>query len=118
MGKFSWMRFLLLAGLVLSLLPSNASALTISLRPDGPTTIGIGETVNVDVFMVLDAADMASGITAATLHLELGSAFVSVVACGPTTFPCGSVFTIANVNGCWRRGPRAWTCSACLWWVW
>ncbi len=98
MSSCSWIRFVLLAGLMLSLPLSNASAVSISLRPDGPTTILVGGTVNVDVFMVLDAADMALGITAATLHLELGSAFVSVVACGPTSFPCGSVFTIANVN--------------------
>jgi hypothetical protein len=78
---------------VLSLPLSNASAVTIDLRPDGPTTIGVGETVNVDVFMMLDPADQAAGISAATLHLEGGAAFVSVVESG-----AGSVFPTAAVN--------------------
>jgi hypothetical protein len=79
--------------LVLSLPLSNASAVTIDLRPDGPTTIAVGETVNVDVYMLLDQADQAAGVSAATLHLELGSAYVSVVASG-----AGSVFPTAAVN--------------------
>ena len=93
MGKFSWIRFVLLAGLMLSLPLSNASAVTISLRPDRSTTIMPGETVNVNVFMVLDGADQGSGIGAATLHLELGSAFVSVVASA-----AGSPFPSANAT--------------------
>jgi hypothetical protein len=80
--------------LVLSLSVSNASAVSISLVPDGSTTIGIGETVNVDAFLALDPSDRAVGISAATLHLELGSPFVDVVASSG-----GSVFpnAIANV---------------------
>ncbi len=93
MSSCSWIRFVLLAGLMLSLPLSNASAVTISLRPDGPTTILVGETVNVDVFMELDGSDQAAGIAAATLHLELGGGLVSVV-----TSNAGSVFATANVN--------------------
>ncbi len=90
-----WIRFVLLAGLMLSLPLSNASAVSISLRPDGPTTIDVGETVNVDVFMLLDESDRDSlvGISAATLHLELGGGLVSVV---PSN--AGSGFPSANVN--------------------
>jgi hypothetical protein len=79
MEKVCWIRSLVLTGLlVLSLPLSNASAVTIDLRPAGPTTIGVGETLNVEVFMLLDSADQAAGISAATLHLEGGAAFVSV----------------------------------------
>ncbi len=77
MGTYRWIRFLLLAGLVLSLPLSNASAVTISLRPDRSTTILVGETVNVDVFMVLDAADQAVGIAAVTMHIEGGAGIVT-----------------------------------------
>ncbi len=95
MSSCSWIRLVLLAGLMLSLPLSNASAVTISLRPDGPTTIGIGETVNVDVFMELDEFDRDPlvGISAATLHLELGGGLVSVVGSS-----AGSVFPSANVT--------------------
>ena len=93
MGKFRWVRLLLLAGLMLSLPWSDASAVSIDLRPHGPTTIKIGETLNVDVFMLLDASDQAEGIGAATLHIEKGSAFVDVTASG-----VGSVFLTPTVN--------------------
>ena len=93
MGKFRWIRFVLLAGLMLSLPWSDASAVLIDLRPDGPTTIKIGETLNVDVFMLLDASDQVEGIGAATLHIEKGSAFVDVTASG-----VGSVFLTPTVN--------------------
>ena len=83
-----------LVGLTFPLLiPATSAAVTISLVPDRPPTIAIGETVNVDVFMVLDAADQAVGIAAATFHLELGSAFVSGAASG-----AGSVFPTNNVG--------------------
>ncbi len=86
-------RFLLAGLLALCLPPNHAWAVTISLVPDGPTTIEVGETVNVDVFLVLDAADQVAGIDAATLHLELGSGFVDVVASSS-----GSVFPSALAN--------------------
>ncbi len=83
-----------LVGLAIPLLiPATSAAVTISLVPDRLPTIKIGETVNVDVFMVLDAADQAVGIAATTFHLELGSAFVSATASG-----AGSVFPSNNVN--------------------
>jgi len=70
---------LALVGLIPSLLiPATSAAVTISLVPDRPPTIAVGETVNVDVFIVLDAADQAVGISALAFHLEGGSAFVSV----------------------------------------
>ena len=72
--------FLLAGLLAFALSPSTARAVSISLAPDGPTTIEIGETLAVDVFMVLDAADQVVGIDAATLYLEHGSPFVDVVA--------------------------------------
>ncbi len=85
--------FLLAGLLALALPPSTARAVSISLVPDGSTTIEIGETVNVDVFLVLDAADQVAGIGAATLYLELGAPFVDVV--GTSS---GSVFPAALVN--------------------
>ena len=87
-------RLFLLAGLLaLALSPSPSRAVSISLVPDGSTTIGIGETVNVDVFMVLDAADQTAGISAATLYLKLGLPLVDVVATSRD-----SVFPNALVN--------------------
>ena len=81
MRRYCRIRSFLLAGLLaLALAPSPSRAVSISLVPDGSTTIEIGETVNVDVFMVLDAADQVAGIGAATLYLELGSPFVDLVA--------------------------------------
>jgi len=69
---------LALVGLIPSLLiPATSAAVTISLVPDRPPTIAIGETINIGVFMVLDAADQAVGIASTTFHLELGSAFVT-----------------------------------------
>ncbi len=85
--------FALAALLAISLPPSPSEAVSISLVPDGPTTIEIGETVNLDVFLVLDAADQVSGISAATLHLELGSGLVDA-----TVSKSGSVFPNAAVN--------------------
>ncbi len=82
-----------ISALIALLIPATSAAVTISLVPDRPPTIAIGETVNVDVFMVLDAADQAVGIVSATFHLELGSAFVSGAASG-----AGSVFPTNNVG--------------------
>ena len=62
MRRYCRIRSFLLAGLLALVLPSgHARAVSISLVPDGPTTIEVGETVNVDVFMVLDAADQVVG---------------------------------------------------------
>jgi len=94
MRRYCRIRSFLLAGLLAFVIPpSSARAVSISLVPDGSTTIEIGETVNVDVFLVLDAADQVAGIDAVTLHLELGSPFVDVV--GSSS---GSVFPVAVVN--------------------
>ncbi len=93
MSNFKWIRFVLLAGLMLSLPLSNASAVSISLRPDGPTTIDIGGTVNVDVYIVLDEADQIAGIGSVTMHIEKGSAFVDVTASG-----VGCPFDTCTVN--------------------
>ncbi len=99
MRRYCRIRSFLLAGLLaLALPPSTARAVSISLVPDGSTTIEIGETVNVDVFMVLDAADQVTGIDAATLYLEFGSPFVDVVASSS-----GSVFANALVNVVFER---------------
>ncbi len=88
------LRSFLLAGLLTLTLPPNPSrAVSIPLVPDGSTTIEIGETVNIDVFLVLDASDQEAGISAATLHLELGSDFVDVV-----SSTSGSVFSTAATN--------------------
>ena len=85
---------LLLSGLLALALPtSHSRAVTLSLIPDGPTTIEVGETVNVDVYLVLDAADQVAGISAATLHLELGSGLVDA-----SVSNSGSVFPNAVVN--------------------
>ena len=90
-----------LSGLTFPLLiPATACAVSISLVPDRSTTIGIGETINVDVFMVLDASDQVTGVSAATLHLEQGRDFVSVVGSG-----AGSVFTTAAVGVVAPPGP-------------
>ena len=88
-----------LSALLALLIPATAAAVTISLVPDRPPTIAIGETVNVDVFLVLDAADQAVGIGAATLHLELGAPFVDV-----TASRHGSIFSNALVNVVPREG--------------
>jgi hypothetical protein len=72
------MRWIALFVALILAVPPTASAVTILLQPDGPTAFEVGQTLNVDVFMVLDASDQQVGIGAATLHLELGSAFVSV----------------------------------------
>ena len=77
MGTYSWIRFVLLAGLMLSLPLSDASAVTISLRPDSSTTLLPGETVNVNVFLVLDEGDQGTGIGAVTMHLESGTGVVT-----------------------------------------
>ena len=83
-----------LAVLLAMWLPAtHAAAVSISLIPDGSTTISIGETLNVDVFMVLDAADQAVGISSATLHLERGVGIVSETVSG-----AGSVFPSTAVN--------------------
>ncbi len=88
MRRYCRIRSFLLAGLLaFAIPPSTAGAVTISLVPDGPTTIEIGETLTVDVFMVLDAADQLAGIEAATLQLKGGGGLVTVTA--STT---GSVF--------------------------
>ncbi len=79
--------FALAALLAISLPPSPSEAVSISLAPDGPTTIEIGETLTVDVFMVLDAADRVAGIEAATFQLTGAGGLVTVTA--STT---GSVF--------------------------
>ncbi len=75
--------FLLAGLLALALPPSTARAVSISLVPDGSTTIEIGETVNVDVFLVLDAADQLAGIDAVTMQLKGGGGLVTVTASGP-----------------------------------
>ncbi len=81
MRRYCRIRSFLLAGLLaLAIPPSTARAVSISLVPDGSTTIEIGETVNVDVFMVLDAADQVAGIDAVTMHLEGGGGRVTVTA--------------------------------------
>ncbi len=67
-----------LSALIALLIPATSAAVTISLVPDRPPTIAIGETVNVDVFIVLDASDRAVGIDSVTIHLELGAPFVNV----------------------------------------
>ncbi len=85
--------FALAALLAISLPPSPSRAVSISLVPDGPTTIEIGATVNVDVFLVLDAADQVAGIEAATLYLEYGGGVVTV-----TGSAAGSPFTNMLVN--------------------
>ena len=88
MRRYCRIRSFLLAGLLaLALPPSPSRAVSISLVPDGSTTIEIGETLNVDVFMVLDAADQVAGIDAVTFQLEGGGGLVTVAA--STT---GSVF--------------------------
>ena len=80
----SWLTFSLL-------IPATSAAVTISLVPDRPPTIGIGETVHVEVFIVLDAADQAVGISAVTMHIEKGRAFVDVTGSG-----LGSPFPIVG----------------------
>ncbi len=94
MRRYCRTRSFLLAGLLALVLPPSPSrAVSISLVPDGSTTIEIGETVNVDVFMVLDAADQVVGIDAVTMQLEGGGGLVTVTA--STT---GSVFSNSIVN--------------------
>ncbi len=88
MRRYCRIRSFLLAGLLALVLPPSPSrAVSISLVPDGSTTIEIGETLAVDVFMVLDAADQVAGINAVTMQLEGGGGLVTVTA--STT---GSVF--------------------------
>ena len=98
MSFSSWIRFVLLAGLMLSLPLSNASAVSISLRPDAPTTIDIGETVNVDVYIVLDEADQIAGIGSVTMHIEKGSAFVDVTASVRATSAFAPSEVVANAR--------------------
>ncbi len=81
MRRYCRIRSFLMAGLLaFAIPPSTAGAVTISLVPDGPTTIEIGETLTVDVFMVLDAADQLAGIEAATMQLKSGGGLVTVTA--------------------------------------
>ena len=78
----------LLAGLLLLSFPAARSwAVTISLIPDGPTTIEVGVVVNVDVFMVLDAADQVAGIGAATVHFEIRTPVAMVPSSDGSVFP-------------------------------
>jgi len=86
-----------ISALIALLFPATSAAVTIDLRPGGLTTIEIGGMVNVDVFMVLDASDQAAGIGAVTMHLELGSASVSVVAAGTgSPFPMNTVSVVPS----------------------
>ena len=58
MEKYCWIRSVLLAGLLLLLLPvANASAVTVSFVPQGPTTFAIGESVTIDIMMERAAGD-------------------------------------------------------------
>ena len=75
------------------LMPATSAAVSISLVPDRAPSITIGETVNVNVFIVLDAADQAAGISAVTMHLEGGGGLVTVTGSG-----AGSPFLTATVN--------------------
>ena len=73
------------------LIPATSAAVTISLVPDRPPTIKVGETVNVDVFIVLDAGDQAAGISLVIMVLEYGGGLVTVAGSGegspfPTAF--------------------------------
>lgn len=75
--------------------PATARAVTILLVPDGSTTIAIGETLMVDVFMVLDPSDQAVGISEAILHLEAGAGLVDVVPSpAGSPFPFGAVYAL------------------------
>ncbi len=85
--------YALAALLAISLPPSPARAVSISLVPDGSTTIEIGETLTVDVFMVLDVADQVAGIDAVNFQLEGGGGLVTV-----TASTAGSVFGQSIVN--------------------
>ncbi len=87
MSSYRWIWFVLLAGLMLSLPRGNASAASISLRPQGPTTFAVGETLVVDVYVMLDEADRLATIDAVTMQLTGGGGLVTVTA--STT---GSVF--------------------------
>lgn len=81
MRRYCRIRSFLLAGLLaFALPPGTARAVSISLVPDGPTTIEIGETVTVDVFLVLDATDQMAGINAVTMQLKGGGGLVTVTA--------------------------------------
>ncbi len=93
MGTCKWIRFVLLVGLMLSLPQSNASAVTIDLRPGGPTTFDIGATLDVDVFILLNSEDQAVGIDAVTMQLEYGGGVVTVTGSG-----VGSPFSPMAVN--------------------
>ncbi len=115
MSSYRWIWFVLLAGLMLSLPQSNASAASISLRPQGPTTFEVGKTLVVDVYLLLDEADQVATIEAVTMQLTGGMGLVSV-ACGLSPFapgnPCsttGSVFqhppSIVNTNTAVFPGP-------------
>ncbi len=88
-----------ISALIALLIPATSAALTISLVPDRPPTIAIGETINIGVFMVLDAADQAVGIASTTFHLELGSAFVSAAASGAgSPFPSNNVAVRTSID--------------------
>ena len=87
MSSYRWIWFVLLAGLMLSLPRGDASAVSIDLRPQGPTTFEVGQTLDVDVYLLLDAADQAATIDAVTFQLTGGGGLVTVTA--DTT---GSVF--------------------------
>ena len=87
MSTCRWIRFVLLAGLMLSLPRSDASAASISLRPQGPTTFAIGQTLVVDVYVLLEEADRLANIDAVTMQLTGGGGLVTV-----TASTAGSVF--------------------------
>ena len=87
MSTYKRIWFVLLAGLMLSLPTGNASAASIELRPQGSTTFLIGETLDIDVYVLLDAADQVATIDAVTMQLTGGGGLVTVTA--DTT---GSVF--------------------------
>ena len=80
MSTYKRIWFVLLAGLMLSLPTGNASAASIELRPQGSTTFGIGETLDIDVYVLLDAADQVATIDAVTMQLTGGGGLVTVMA--------------------------------------
>jgi|GEM_PF-2646029 len=82
----SWIRSVLFAGLLVALLPvANASAVSVGLVPQGPTTFGVGETLTIDIFLNRDAGD--PGIDGMSFQLLWDFSLASV-----TTDPTGSIF--------------------------
>jgi len=87
-------RSFLLAGLLaVCLLANHSWAVSISLVPDGPTTIEVGESLAIDIFMNLDQSDKdVGGIDGMSFQVLADFSLVNIVG-----DPTGSIYGATQI---------------------